>query len=372
MYRKLLFVIDNLGSGGAQNQLTLLASLFKKNNDDVTVFVYNDSDFFKYRLDTLNIPIVYSKKKTKSGWEVIKALGRLMKTQSFDAVISFLQTPNFYTSVSKKINSLPVPLLISERFISFENKSSIKYWMKRYAHLIASHATTNSHHERRRIIDKGLTKSSAISTIYNLVDLDYFHFNVKKERSFKLLSVASVSPYKNGMCLVDALIKLKERNKLNFSVTWVGSKVHTIAERKEYILKMENAIVENDLSNHWNWVEPQRDIRSFYHSHDALVHPSYREGLPNVICEALSCGMPVIASDILDHPILLDKGKNGFLFDHTSPEELADQIVRFYELSEYRISTIRNNSRAFAEASFSEERFFNSYSDIITQMIISD
>ncbi len=370
MSRKILFVIDSLGSGGAQNQLTLLATLFKKNGDEVEVFTYHQSDFFKPRLETHHIPITHSEKRTKVGMEVVAAIGGLLKQGAHDMVISFLQTPSFYVSIALRRYGLKVPLLVSERFISFEKQFSLTYWMKRYTHYKSSHATSNSHHERERIIRKRINSEVSMSTIYNMVDLEYYTAPTSaKSKMQKLLCVASVSPYKNGMCVVEAMIELKRRAKLNMSVTWIGSKVYAIPERKAYIEKMEVAIKVNDLASHWTWKEPKRDIRSEYLDHDALVHPSFREGLPNVICEALSSGLPVIASDVLDHPILLDEEKNGFLFDHQSPRDLADKIVKFYELSDEQINRISHHARSYAETHFSEDRFFQSYDRIVNQIL---
>jgi len=48
--------------------------------------------------------------------------------------------------------------------------------------------------------------------------------------------------------------------------------------------------------------------------HDAFVHPSFYEGMPNVVCEALAAGLPVLVSDVCDHPLLVEKGVQGFLF----------------------------------------------------------
>jgi len=366
----MLFVIDSLGSGGAQNQLTLLATLFKKNGDEVTVFTYHPSDFFKYRLDQYHIPIIHRPKVTKLGLEVISGLGQVIKDNGVQIIISFLQSPNFFVSLAIRHYGLQVPLIISERFISYEAKWSFKYWMKRYAHHVADHATTNSHHERRRIIAKFLNQENSISTIYNMVDLKYFKRPAKvRSKVYKLLSVASVSPHKNGMCLVDAMAILKDRKKLNFKVSWIGNKVYSIKKRKDYIEEMERAIIEKGLSDHWHWKEPMQDIRADYHLHDALVHPSYREGLPNVICEALSSGLPVIASDVLDHPILLNEERNGFLFDHQSPTVLADKIQEFFELSDDNINEMSRCSRAFAEANFSEAQFFSKYQTIVNRLV---
>lgn len=367
--KRLLFVIDNLGSGGAQNQMTLLASLLHREGYSIEFFTYHDGDFFKHRLEALNIPIHIYKKKSKIGISTIRQLATIIQKKSFDAVVSFLQTPSFYSALVKYFTKRKIPLLISERFISFEKKNSIKYYLKKFSHQQASFATTNSNHERERLIEKGLTKSNKIKTIFNVVDLDHFKPAVETSLRKKLLCVASVSQYKNGMCVVEALHNLKRKNKLDVSISWVGNKVYSIPERAEYIELMEQKIEEYELSENWNWIDPTQNIRDYYLSHDALVHASYREGLPNVVCESLACGLPVILSNILDHPILADQGNNGFLFNHKNPKELSNAIISFYQLPENERQTMGDKCRGFAETHFSEGRFVSEYKEIIQNIM---
>ena len=60
----------------------------------------------------------------------------------------------------------------------------------------------------------------------------------------------------------------------------------------------------------------KKDVSSYYKSYDYLIHPSIYEGLPNVICEALLDGMPVLASNVCDNGLLVREGERGFLLIH--------------------------------------------------------
>jgi glycosyltransferase involved in cell wall biosynthesis len=62
--------------------------------------------------------------------------------------------------------------------------------------------------------------------------------------------------------------------------------------------------------------------------HDALIHPSLYEGLPNAVCEALAAGLPVLISNVCDHPLLVVEGERGFLFDPSDPLSIAMSIER--------------------------------------------
>jgi len=56
---------------------------------------------------------------------------------------------------------------------------------------------------------------------------------------------------------------------------------------------------------------------------DVVVLPSYREGLPRILLEAFSCGIPVVATDVPGCRELVQHGGNGFLVEKGNVEELA-------------------------------------------------
>ena len=79
---------------------------------------------------------------------------------------------------------------------------------------------------------------------------------------------------------------------------------------------------------------PNDRIRTFMEEHDMLVVPSVvhtngdRDGIPNVIMEALSCGMPVVATDVCGVGEVIRDGETGYLIPQRDPAALADAIRR--------------------------------------------
>lgn len=55
------------------------------------------------------------------------------------------------------------------------------------------------------------------------------------------------------------------------------------------------------------------DLREIYRNSDIFLFPSIHEGLPNVVLEAMASGLPVICSNAISLPEMVDHGKNGFL-----------------------------------------------------------
>lgn len=76
----------------------------------------------------------------------------------------------------------------------------------------------------------------------------------------------------------------------------------------------------------WRWLgmtKTDREIASIYSAADLLVVPSLADNFPNVICEALASGLPVVGSRIGGIPELIHEDKTGFLFEPGHSAELT-------------------------------------------------
>jgi len=360
---KFLFVIDNLSTGGAQRQMINLALGLTQRGYRVEIFCYMPGDLLARPLVEAGIPIHWHFKRSRFSLDVILALWKLIGLGDFDLVLSFLSTPNFYALLTGRIFRLNrVPVIVSER--SCDLPQGVGFWERfvRQFYRFANHIVANSHHQRITLTEKYPWLKKRLSTIYNGYDLETFipAGAEPNNRPLRLLVIASVSPYKNGLCLIEALNILRQRDGLILYVDWIGQLV-MMGERLQNLNDMNQTIDNYSLRHQWAWLYQRSDIVEQLHQHDVLVHPSYVEGLPNVVCEALACARPVIVSDTLDHAQLVQDGKSGFLFDHEDPIDLANKIKLFLNLPIAERREMGQNGRRFAESHLSKDRLTDDY-----------
>lgn len=73
------------------------------------------------------------------------------------------------------------------------------------------------------------------------------------------------------------------------------------------------------------------DVRGLYEAMDLFVLSSLREGLPNVVLEAMAMEAPVLATRVAGIPRLVQDGDNGMLIDSGSVEQLAESIGKLFK-----------------------------------------
>jgi glycosyltransferase involved in cell wall biosynthesis len=209
-----------------------------------------------------------------------------------------------------------------------------------------------------------------LKTIYNGFDLEQFRpLEVKDEgiNGLSLLAISSVAFNKNSINLAKALVLCRDRFGVEVTVDWVGrisSLGKGLGPKEETDLFLE----EHGLSHLWRWLGERTDIPELLARYDALVHPSYLEGLPNVVCEALACGRPVLAGRVCDHPLLVQEGVSGHLFDPASPEDIARAICTFNCVDLQRRREMGQAARDYAERHLSLSRYVAEYEELFCSL----
>lgn len=111
-----------------------------------------------------------------------------------------------------------------------------------------------------------------------------------------------------------------------------------------------------------------KEIPQYLNDMKLIILPSYTEGLPNVVIEAMACGTPVLANPIGAVPDIIANEKTGFLLENNSSICIAEGVLtslnheNMNKIIENSIKYVRNNFE-FQRVSEEYEKIFKSFSD---------
>jgi len=169
----------------------------------------------------------------------------------------------------------------------------------------------------------------------------------KKNKNFKALFIAYISPLKGLHYLLKAWQGLKLKNKELIIVGSYSEIPRSLKESYEKIIKKDSTI---------KWVGHTKKPEVYYQLADVFVFPSLSEGSPRVVMEAMATGLPVITTE--NAKSLVEDGKNGFVVPIRNSEAIKEKIEALYYQPELRkkmgksaFYTIKNK-KPFAEEVF--------------------
>ena len=112
----------------------------------------------------------------------------------------------------------------------------------------------------------------------------------------------------------------------------------------------------------------QTTLRYLYRKSAALILPSYYEGFPNVVLEAMSCGLPTIATNVGGIPEIIQHKKNGLLIPPRNSTAITNALENILTDEPLRLE-MGKNARYDAEKKYSWDHISNKYLSIYSTLL---
>ena len=286
------------------------------------------------------------------------------------AFLGFTIKPNVYGSLAAHSLGIPVVNNIAGLGTAFISTN----WLTTVARLLYRIALRQSHtvlfqneEDRRYFIDSGLVDGAHTTRVPGSgVDLDAFAPAALPVRApgaaLRLLFVGRLLRDKGLLELAQAARLLKAQG-IHVEIALLGfleapnrtaiSRIEVDAWQAEGLLR---------------YLGSSDDVRPHIADADAVVLPSYREGVPRTLLEAAAMARPLIASDAVGCRDVVDDGVNGFLARVRDAADLATQIARFAALEKSARLAMGRASRAKVEREFDERVVLDTYRRLLHGM----
>lgn len=355
--KRILCLIDSLGAGGAQRQMVGLATFLKEKGYDVLVATYHDVSFYADVLMSKDVPFVFLKDAERNSTRLF-VVARYIKNVKPDVVISYLDVPNICACFTRLTNR-NFKLLVSERNTTqvTGRKEKIRFNMFRLANYVVPNAYSQAEYIKKTFP----FLESRLATIPNFVDLQRFAPAYHQRHEIpEILVVATIWQSKNTLGFIDA-VELLAQKGIPFHISWYGK----INSYIDYFNACQAKIDEKGLNDYICLLDKTNEISDRYREADYFCLPSFYEGTPNAICEAMASGLPIICSDVCDNSRYVVAGENGKLFNPKNVESMAANIEAALQLSDEEYTAYCKSSRAISEDKFSKDRFTDEYVNLI-------
>jgi glycosyltransferase involved in cell wall biosynthesis len=189
--------------------------------------------------------------------------------------------------------------------------------------------------------------------------LDFNRFKLEKKYSDRELVIGYIGRFseeKGVINFVESIpLILKEKPYLNILILGDGDLKNDI---QMYLLR--NGLEDNVKLMGWICHE---HLPKYLNSLKLLVLPSYIEGLPNIMLEAMACGTPVLATKVGAIPDIITDNETGFLLENNSPECIAKNVIRV--LDRLDLDTIVYNARKLVKTEYTYKNAIENYEIIL-------
>ena len=216
--------------------------------------------------------------------------------------------------------------------------------------------------------EKYYEKDQKIKVIIHGVDthIEFNPSNIEDKTSYKSLDlyegrfIASFfgrfSEEKQPAFFVDIAIALSEMN-IQFVMVGNGPEYDSVKKK----------IVEHNMNHKIYAPGFIDDIRPFMKRSDVVLIPSMIEGIPIVLLESLSMGVPVIASNVGGIPDIIQNGYNGFICESDNVHSFVEKIKLLYSQPEIK-NEMSLNARRYAEQNLDVSYMKHDYLQVIRDL----
>ncbi|MNU16955.1 Alpha-D-kanosaminyltransferase [compost metagenome] len=260
--------------------------------------------------------------------------------------IDLYLSPDNYGSLRTKVPTcLVIHDLAFEHYPKFVKRSHLmhyKHYMPRFA-AKATRIATVSTFTKEDLVEKYKVPADKIDVVYNGAHDEYKPLPYEERKAIKeqytegkefFLFIGALHPRKNIINMLKAFVKFKRRQKSPMKLVIVGRLAwlsKEIQEAKDRMPYKEDVI--------WLGYKPVEELARITAAAYAMLYPSLFEGFGIPILEALTCNVPVIASNTSSMPEVT--GDAGILVDPSDVDDIASAMEKMYKDEQLRDRMVR-------------------------------
>ena len=368
---KAVFFSSKLHRGGAEKHLVRLCNYLNKQGWEIVICVTQGGGGYESILDK-DVKVIYPR------WEVnsyslgllvgMESLMKVLRQEKPKLVFSIQDGPNVVALATKQVLRSGIPFLIGVQnnplYLQGQMGKLLRFLLKRL-YLRADHCVSLSSGVGETYEKLVPTLSQKLSVVHNI---GFEKWQDRSSRSqpggaeFKLLAVGRLVEQKDYPTMLRGLQLLLKKHP-GITLTILGDGV-----LKESLEQLAQELGVNDNIHFAGFVS---DPNTYYLSHDLMILSSRWEGFGNVIVEAMSHGLPVVAADCPFGPSEIIEDKiNGCLFAVGNFTQMATKVEEIIAAPGYYAELSRNAIERAKD--FSAEKIGSQYGQVFDRFVAEE
>lgn len=366
--KRVLLIIDNLGGGGAQRQLALLAERWVLSDVEFSICTFHQytDDIYSDRLIRSDIHVEHFHLPGKI--ERILVIRQYILEIRPHLIFSYLDSANILCGIVKMLSINRYRLVVFDRH-GLTNKYHLRDFFKYCIYgFVANRILVNSSDIYNKVRIRAPWLHNRLELHWNsMSEIDSFDLEQKasffatNKVSTRLICAASYRELKNAHGLINALAKIYNQKQFKFTLDWYGNAEKTQAA---YYDSIRHLVESYGLKDVVSLNQFSSNIQSEIMKSDFIVLPSYFEGCPNFLIEGMICGKPVLASNTSSNPTIVPE-TGGFLFDPYDIDSIVSALQEAFQASQEERKIMGAANRDRAEKMFSAESNLSNLYDLL-------
>lgn len=366
---KILFLLSNFRAGGAERQYFNLIHGIDKRSFEVHVglIAYGSSKPSPSLLQSLSDTKVHLfERKHKADFSVITAITRYVEENDINIIQSLLFMDNQIARLAGLLSRKPAITSIRGEILPL--LGSFKSWFEYRMQALSKKIIVNSYWLKDYLVQHG-SRPDKIFVIHNGTVSDNFRTDMDRDllrQKYNIPAdarvigiVARLHPMKDHVTFFDVIRMIRKE------IPSVHAVVAGDGELKEFLKEYVKKIgIENEVTFLGTVTDALPEI---YRIMDVfLLTSQWGESFPNVILEAMSAAVPVVAANISAVSEIIEEGKNGYLVEKKDTALFASRTIKLLTDTGTRNSFIQNGLRRVGE--FGVDKMVRKYEELYVQV----
>ena len=301
----------------------------------------------------------------------IAKLRKLLLANDFHLVNCHNRNSSIIARIACWFAGVPINLYTAHGFYFQDHQSPLAHKLAEIFEgmlsKISTYILSQSDEDTIRMTTKGWIADDKIRTIGNGIDAQRFSPNRKTPDSSGHLTVCAMGRLVAGKGFEDILRAIAaSRHQESIEFLFIGGNIaQDISPSSTEFNQLIRSLGLEEQVRVTGMID---NVEDFLNSAEIFVHPSYAEGMPRSLLEAMSTGLPCIATRIRGAREIIEPGVNGLIFEPHDWKELAAAIDQLFEDKALR-QTLGANARKTVLDGFQEKDYVERQVEAIEDLL---